>query len=126
MNSNLLCRKLLASWALTAIALLLMARYGHLGLLMAIVPAAIAQNIRLAHDKAAFERLREKKFWKSFALLYYLALLFVTIFALTRDIRLDELPIVAFIVMVMFPIFVAMIVSDFQLCSDKDKAGVNF
>lgn len=123
MNRNPLCRKLLVSWGLVGVGLLLMARFGQPGLLMAIVPIAFAQNLRLEHDRAAFERLYDNRIWTSFALLYYLVLSVVTIVSLMRDIRLDDLPIVSFIIMMMFPIIVGMIVSDLNVCLRSGKKG---
>lgn len=115
-KNNPLCRKLLVSWSLTIVGLLLMTVYGHFGLIMAIVPVAIAQNMRREHDKGVLERFREQKIWKGFALAYYVGLLIVTIIALVRGIRLDQLPILLFIIMIMFPVFVGMIANDLRVC----------
>lgn len=115
-KNDSLCRKLLVSWSLTIVGLLLMTFYGHFGLIMAIVPVAIAQNMRREHDKGVLERFREQKIWKGFALAYYVGLLIVTIIALVRGIRLDQLPILLFIIMIMFPVFVGMIANDLRVC----------
>lgn len=92
--------------------------YGHIGLLLAVVPLVIAQNIRLEHDRAMYQRIRENIGWMGFAMLYYVILLAVVIVSLVRGTRFDiiDLPFIYFLILIMFPIFVAMIVNDFRTC----------
>lgn len=94
--------------------------YGHIGLLLAVVPLVIAQNIRLEHDRAMYQRIRENNGWMGFAILYYVILLAVVIVSLVRGTRFDiiDLPFIYFLILIMFPIFVALIVNDFRTCEE--------
>lgn len=115
-NIRLSCKSLFISWSLAVIGLWLMTSYGHIGLLLALVPLAIAQNMRLEHDRAMYQRIRESKGWMGFAMLYYVLLLVVVVLSLARGTRLEDLPFVYFVILIMFPIFVAMIANDLRIC----------
>lgn len=113
------CRTLLMTWILAITGILLMAKFGHIGILMAAIPLGIAQNMRLVHDKEMYMRIRNQVGWMIVFLSYYVFLLVITILVLGTNFRFDDLPMAAFILIIMLPIFVAMFVNDIRTCLGK-------
>lgn len=115
------CGKLLATWFLAGIAIFLMARFEQVGVLMAILPIGIAQNMRLEHDRSYYAYFRENRIWQIFAAVYYFVLLVVALVAVPRGVRLMDLPLVAFIIMIMCPFLFIMIYGDMKTCGQVKK-----
>lgn len=113
------CQTLLMTWILAIVGVLLMAKFGHIGILMAAIPLGIAQNMRLEHDKEMYMRIRNQVRWMAFVISYYALLLVTTILVLGTNFRFDDLPMAAFILIIMLPIIVAMFVNDIRTCLNK-------
>lgn len=92
MHSSISRGKIFVTWTVVIIMFVLNEKFGDAGLLVAVGPVAIAQRMRLAHDKALASRLWENQLWKGFTVMYYLVLLVVAIVAAKRNVRLAHLP----------------------------------
>jgi hypothetical protein len=98
-----------------------MAHFEQVGVLMAIVPMGIAQNIRYEHDRAYYAYFRENRTWQRFTVVYYLILLVVALVAAARGVHLIDIPLVAFIVMMMCPFIFIMVYGDIKTCGQVER-----
>jgi len=121
MSNNPDCRALLISWTLAAVGVYLISVFERGGVLLAIIPIAIAQNMRLAHDQIMFERIRHSSWWMRFSGVYYFVLLMVSIVSVRKDIQLIDMPFIYFVLMILFPFLLAMIVNDLAQCSRANR-----
>jgi SNF family Na+-dependent transporter len=110
------CGQLLVSWVLFAAGMVLIGRYEHVGFLLALLPLAVCQKIRVQHDRLMLERCRESRPWQVFALLYYAILLIIVAVGISRGVDFVNYPLVAVVVAVMLPFLVAMAAADRALC----------
>ncbi len=119
MHSGISCGKIFVTWMVVIVMFVLNEKFGDVGLLVAVGPVAIAQRMRLPHDKALAARLWENRLWKGFTVTYYLVLLVVAIVAAMRNVRLAHLPTLYFAVMLVFPILAPAMVNDIRTCLDR-------
>jgi len=98
-----------------------MTRFQQAGVLVAIIPMGIAQSIRLEHDRSYFRYFRENKTWQVATAFYYLMLLVISVVAVMGGVRLMDMSLVAFIVMMMFPFFIIFVYGDIKACGQVEK-----
>lgn len=116
MHSGISRGKISVTWTVVIMMFVLNEKFGDAGLLVAVGLVAIAQRMRLAHDKALASRLWENQLWKGFTVTYYLVLLVVAIITAMLEVRLANIPILYFAVMLLFPILAPAIVNDIRTC----------
>ena len=76
----------------------------------------IAQNIRIEHDLDVHRYFRKNRTWQVLTAIYYLVILIVAVIALMHDVDLIDMPLVAFIFMMMCPFVFIMLYGDLKLC----------
>lgn len=111
------CRELKVSWALIFIGIGLFALYPAHGVLVAFFPFAIAGYLRGTHDVHMKDTLLRRGPWQRVLLAYYLV---VFVFAVRFADRVFDVSIVVPLMVVCFPIFIAMIVYDVSFC-ERDR-----
>lgn len=117
-----MCRKLRSSWILICIGLFFMFTFEQMGVLLAILPFAVAQNVRLEHDKVLLNRCKENQLAMFFVATYYLLLLCFVVAAIMKGIDIVRtvqfsLAFLAFF----FPILIGMLVGDILECKGKNR-----
>lgn len=121
MSNDISCKKLLLSWVLVFVGVLVVSKYLTTGLLIAAIPFGIAAKIREEHDKALLRRVYANKGWQYFALSYYLVVLAVVLFH-AREALKAPLPLLAGVLLL--PLLVPMIRNDIRSCRD-DHSDLN-
>ena len=115
------CHKLFVSWVLILVGGILCAYFKRYGLLFALIPFSFAQNIRLDHDRAMLDSIREKSKWMAFIGIYYISLLLISIYLVFKtNFRLGyDVSVISAVLIFMFPIITAMITNDIKQCSQN-------
>lgn len=103
-------RLIIVSWVLVGLGLF---AYKEFGLLMAVAPFGFAAYLRKDHDVRLKNALFNNKYWKYFAIIYYLALLG---YSLVNDGVLYEIDSILLSAgIILFPVLIGMLVYDLRI-----------
>ncbi len=115
------CKKLIFSWVLISIGVIFISVFEQAGVFMAVVPLAIAQNIRIDHDLSYYRYFRTNRIWQTGTAVYYLLLLGVSVVAVMIDLRLMNIPLILFIAMMICPFIFIMAYGDIKGCRQVEN-----
>jgi hypothetical protein len=114
------CRALLFSWLLLVVCISAMQLLGHVGIVIVILILPAWQGIRGGHDQEIATWLfRGPGIAPVLAAIYYILVFIAVASVIANGHRLDHVPLAAFIIVLMFPVFVAMAVADRGVCSRR-------
>jgi len=116
------CLSLLPTWLLAILMIIAINSYGVVGLMLGLVLLTVGQRVRGEHDQIFAKRVLQSKRWKAFFTIYYLFILGpIVIYSVLEHIYLSRLPVMVFVLLLGFPVIVAMLINDLSNCGNKQN-----
>lgn len=122
-KNSLSCGQIAFTWSTVAIMVVVSAKYGNRGLLLTLPLVAIAQNIRHEKDQELIQQLRQAGLWDIPTAVYYVGLFGVALFALHEHVKLMDMPIIYFALMLTFPLVFPVMIKDIVTCFRRLMGG---
>ncbi len=111
------CRALMTSWVLAILMIALVGIYGRTGLFFGLILLLVGERIRGDHDRLLVQRILQHQKWRIFFIGYYLLFLGpIVIYSVLEHIYLSNLPIALFVLMIGFPVIIAVLINDVTIC----------